>query len=756
MHYLRSLNVGKRLGLGFGLLLAMMLVIIATVLYGNHQKSEQFADVVNDKMWKIHQLNDMIDLHNAIMSTRRLMIIQRNENLAENEAKIKELNGEYSRIWAEVLPTFKDPDAKRLAEKLDQVAAATDGPNARFMQMMHQGHYKDATDYFLGEVRELADNVTVSISALIDQAEKVAAGSQETFQKLDRSAETQLYILGVLGLLFGTFAAWMMTRSLTGPLAQAVRVADAMSDGDFDEKIDASHKDELGNLLHSMHEMRERVRDVIAAQREMAKQHDEGQISFRMDEARFPGEYGDMVRMTNAMVNGHIAVKMNLIDIMGEYAVGNLERDVESYPGEKAVITRTMTKVKENLEAINSEIKRLTGAAAMGDLSQRGDVARFDHDFREMIEALNTMMETADQSIGQVSGMLEVILTGDLTRRVHGDFKGIFAKMRDDANLSAEQLTEMIVGIQNAAGTINMAASEISSGNNDLSRRTEQQAANLEETAASMEELTTTVRNNAEHARKANQLTLNAADVAQQGGNVVGQVVKTMSEIEASSKKIADIITVIDGIAFQTNILALNAAVEAARAGEQGRGFAVVATEVRSLAQRSATAAREIKTLIEDSTGRVSEGAELAGQAGSTMGEIVASVQQVTDIMAEISSASQEQAAGIEQINQTIMQMDEATQKNAALVEEAAASAGSMEQQASTLAQTVAIFKTGDGAQAPAPVAAAPAAGGNVTHLPARAAAIRKPASRPSRPVRTANAALAISDSEDDGNWQEF
>jgi len=307
------------------------------------------------------------------------------------------------------------------------------------------------------------------------------------------------------------------------------------------------------------------------------------------------------------------------------------------------------------------------------------------------------------------------------------------------------------VGIQQASGAINVAASEISSGNNDLSRRTEQQAANLEETAASMEELTTTVRTNAGHAGQANQLVLSAASVAKEGGDVVNQVVTTMGEIEESSRKISDIITVIDGIAFQTNILALNAAVEAARAGEQGRGFAVVATEVRSLAQRSATAAREIKTLIENSTGKVNEGAQLAAKAGRTMGEVVTSVQQVTEIMADISNASQEQASGIEQINQSIMRMDEATQKNAALVEEAAASAGSMEQQAGVLAQTVAMFRIdGNAATQVASSASASRASTSVR-------VSHKPAVRSTRPVRGNHAvsAAAIADHED-SNWREF
>ncbi|OLI91986.1 chemotaxis protein, partial [Xanthomonas oryzae pv. oryzae] len=228
------------------------------------------------------------------------------------------------------------------------------------------------------------------------------------------------------------------------------------------------------------------------------------------------------------------------------------------------------------------------------------------------------------------------------------------------------QLAEIVNGIKQSAVSIKGAASEIASGNQDLSQRTEQQAASLEETAASMEELTSTVKQNAENARQANQLAIGAASVASQGGEIVSKVVQTMSGIEASSKKIADIISVIDGIAFQTNILALNAAVEAARAGEQGRGFAVVASEVRTLAQRSSGAAKEIKELIDDSVQRVTDGSVLVHSAGTTMGEIVASVQRVTDIMGEISAASQEQSAGIEQVNQTVTQMDETTQQNAA------------------------------------------------------------------------------------------
>jgi methyl-accepting chemotaxis protein len=380
------------------------------------------------------------------------------------------------------------------------------------------------------------------------------------------------------------------------------------------------------------------------------------------------------------------------VEIMQRYAIGDLSVDMDRLPGEKAVLTEAMDATKANLSAINGEIKRLASAAAAGDFSQRGDDEKYQHDFRDMIGGLNRLMETTDANLGEVSALLRAIARGDLTARMEGDFHGVFARMRDDANATVTQLRDIVAHIQAASGSITTAAGEIAAGNGDLSRRTEQQAANLEETAASMEELTSTVRQNADSARQANQLAIGAATVASEGGETVARVVTTMSEIEQSSRKIAEIIAVIDGIAFQTNILALNAAVEAARAGEQGRGFAVVASEVRTLAQRSANAAKEIKALIETSVDKVADGSALVNQAGATMSEIVASVRRVTDIMAEISAASQEQSAGIEQVNQAIVQMDETTQQNAALVEEATAAARAMEEQAHLLTDAVDVF----------------------------------------------------------------
>ncbi|MET0288220.1 MAG: methyl-accepting chemotaxis protein [Pseudoxanthomonas sp.] len=342
---------------------------------------------------------------------------------------------------------------------------------------------------------------------------------------------------------------------------------------------------------------------------------------------------------------------------------------------------------------VEEEVARVVEAAASGDLSGRVPVAGKQGFLLQLAQQINTLLDRNAASLEDISTLLSALSRGDLSARMHGDYQGVFARIRDDANATSEQLAGIVGRIQQSAGAINIAASEIAAGNNDLSQRTEQQAANLEETAASMEELTSTVKANAEHAQRANQLAHDAADVATRGGTVVGQVVSTMGDIAQASHKIGEIISVIDGIAFQTNILALNAAVEAARAGEQGRGFAVVASEVRSLAQRSANAAKEIKTLIDDSVARIGSGSTLATEAGRTMQHIVSSVQDVTHIMGEIADASAEQAAGIDQINQAVMHMDEGTQQNAALVEEASAAARSMEDQAEQLVQAVSVFQ---------------------------------------------------------------
>jgi len=542
--------------------------------------------------------------------------------------------------------------------------------------------------------------------------------------------------LVLLNMLIG----FVIGQSVLHPVSRALAAIKGVSRGDLTVRIGHHGRDEVGQMLKATDEMVHMLERFSLETREMIRLHEAEDISHRMPDD-FPGVYGELATGINTMMFEHLDAFRDAIGILQRYANGDLSQDARRLPGTRAFLHEAMDTAKASLLAINAEINRLAQAAAAGDFGVRGDEARFRDDFLAMVKGLNAMMATSDRNLAQLSGLLRAIADGDLTARMEGDFHGVFATMRDDANATVSQLTEIVGGIQMAALSINTAAGEIASGNSDLSRRTEQQAANLEETAASMEELTSTVRQNAESARQANQLAIGAAGVASQGGEVVGKVVSTMTDIEQSSKKIAEIISVIDGIAFQTNILALNAAVEAARAGEQGRGFAVVASEVRTLAQRSASAAKEIKGLIETSVDKVADGSALVNQAGATMGEIVASVQRVTDIMAEISAASQEQSAGIEQVNQTITQMDEATQQNAALVEEATAAARSMEEQAQALTESVSVFKLHATVSAPVRRVIADA----TAPRPATAKAVaRKPAPRKPEPAFAA------------GDWQEF
>ncbi len=551
-------------------------------------------------------------------------------------------------------------------------------------------------------------------------------------------------ILAIAAYLFLGFS-----RSTRSALREVQDASELLARGEFPDAVRVNSRDEVRDIARGLERAINALRGFAGAQRDLFDAHQAGEIDRRLRSDDFPGAYGQMAGEVNTLVDSHIQVNTRAMEIVAAYARGDLSMDMDRLPGQKARITDAVDSVKHGMQGINAEIKTLVDAAVAGDFSRRGDASRFEFVYHDVVQALNQLMATAEEGLHEVGSLLAAVADGDLNRRVEVDLPGQFGRLAGDANRTVDQLAQIVGQIRQGSDAISSAAAEIAAGNNDLSQRTEQQAASLEETASSMEELTSTVRQNADNARQANQLAQTAADVAGQGGSVVGEVVHTMNAINQSSKKIADIIGVIDGIAFQTNILALNAAVEAARAGEQGRGFAVVASEVRSLAQRSANAAKEIKQLINDSVVKVEEGSVLVDQAGRTMGEIVTSVKKVTDIIADISAASQEQSSGIEQVNNAITQMDEGTQQNAALVEQASAAARSLEQQSEQLVQTVAVFRLAHSVQA---VRAAQA---TVVEMSAgkpvrgKAPLAAKPA-----PARKVRATAAANSAEPD--WQEF
>ena len=544
---------------------------------------------------------------------------------------------------------------------------------------------------------------------------------------------------GLVGLVIAMLATMLLARTIRRPLLEMDQTFANVVGGNYSNVIDISRNDEIGKAMQGLQILQTRMGFEVA---ETKRQADETlRIKIALDNV----STGVMIANTERTIiyannsvkrilkGAEAAIKKQLpnfdadnmigvnidsfhknpkhqADLLGKFTstyVANLQISDRSMRVSASPVINDrgerLGAVAEWLDRtdevrIEKEVAGMVDAALVGNFETRLALDGKEGFVRQLSEGLNQLSEVTQNGLTDVARILQRVASGDLTQKIDADYQGIFGQLKDDTNTTIERLREVVGRIKDATEAINIASQEIAAGNADLSSRTEEQASSLEETSSAMEQLNATVRQNAENARQANDLAKTSNAGVVKGGQVVKEVVVTMGEIQASSKKISDIIGVIDSIAFQTNILALNAAVEAARAGEQGRGFAVVASEVRNLAQRSATAAKEIKTLIAESVDKVESGAKLVQEAGTTMDEVVASFQQVAGLVTEIASASREQSSGIEQTTQAVGQMDEVTQQNAALVEEAAAAAESLEEQARGLVQTVSMFKLAEGA----------------------------------------------------------
>jgi methyl-accepting chemotaxis protein len=596
---------------------------------------------------------------------------------------------------------------------------------------------------------------------------------------------------------------------------EAIEVVKAFGEGNLDAHL-KQFPGKKAFVNEAIEQVRSNIKRLVSDADELAHAAVEGRLTVRADASKHQGDFRMIVEGLNSTLDAVVKPLTVTSEYLDNIAKGHIPVKItEQYQGDYNRIINNLNTCIGAVNALVADANELALAAQNGVLSTRADTDKHTGDFRKVIEGLNSTLDAVVKPLTVTSEYLDNIakghIPGKITDHYPGDYsqiidnlntsieavnnlvadtnllseaagegritvradadkhQGDFRKIIEGVNSTLDMVVEPIIAVTEAVETITTAANEISSGNADLSARTEQQASSLEETAASMEELASTVKQNAENAKQANQLALTASDVAVKGGAVVNEVVATMSAINESAKKIEDIISVIDGIAFQTNILALNAAVEAARAGEQGRGFAVVAGEVRNLAQRSASAAKEIKELITDSVNKTTEGTRLVENAGNTMEDVVSSVQRVADIISEISAASAEQTTGIDQVNQAVTSMDETTQQNAALVEEAAAAAESLVDQANQLADAISQFKLegksfGGG-------------GHNVTHQPVRQAPVKVAAHIPSRPESGSGApsrpessfgrpaaasappkksAVSLRTGTDDGDWEEF
>jgi len=589
----------------------------------------------------------------------------------------------------------------------------------------------------------------------------------------DAATNRNLTVLAVAVVLLLSLAlSWLITRALSRPMAHAVRVFGSIAAGHYDNEIDTAGTDEAAQVLRALNEMQGKLRQQIETERAQAAEN--ARIRQALD------------KVSTSVVLADASHQVIYLNETAEATFARTQSEIrKSLPGFD--VTRLKGASLDTLSAEPAQQRRaleLVTASAVEERALGGCT------FRTVInpvisrdgERIGTVMEWTDRTPEvavekEMQSMLGAALGGDLTQRISLAGKsGFFEALTRGVNQLADNMAEIVAKVKDAAGEVYRGAEEISQGNANLSQRTEEQSSSLEETASSMEEMTSTVKQNADNAGQANQLAIAARDQAEKGGAVVAKAVRAMTGINDASRKISDIIGVIDEIAFQTNLLALNAAVEAARAGEQGRGFAVVASEVRNLAGRSATAAKEIKELIQDSVKKVEDGSVLVTQSGQTLEQIVAAVKKVSDIVAEIAAASREQSSGIEQVNRAIMQMDELTQQNAALVEQATAASQAMAQQSGELNEMMNRYHLTDSAERSAGTAQRRGAGAQTassrgavgsTPMPASGAGrsdrrgsnrpwSRQSAGRPAAEAPHERSESRKASSASDSDWQEF
>lgn len=812
----RKLSIKAKLTLTGAMSAVFIVIVAATGLAGMNALDRNVEQLIERQMRPTQQLATIQDLARTNIETllRMSQLDPRlNDGREASSLALEDFADEIAgntefigMLWDRYLETVVTAEERALAETVSEAQSAfIDQGLETTLLFFSTGMFVEGNATLTRVALPLFEDLIDSVTDLMSYKNTVA---DETFAAGQARVNRDLVAVSavvLISLLLSGLLGWLVARAVVRPANRALTVFNAIGEGKLDSEIDIESDDEMGQILAGLRDMQTTLRDKLAAEREAAAHSkrtsdaldavsDSIMVAdadyrivhlnpaaaelFAHREADFqtilPGfSAAALVGSNMDVFHRDPAHQRRLLEALegpheARLRIGDIHLALTATPIRDEAGQRLGTVVQwvdETAQVLaEQEVQTLVGGAALGDFSRRMDVESSTGFFKALGEGVNSLVETTESSLNEVNRVLKALAAGDLTERVTGQFEGAFAELQRNTNNTIEQLETLIGQVHEAVDAIGSASREIAAGNTNLSQRTEQQAASLEETASSMEEMTSTVRQNADNARQANQLAQGAREVANNGGTKVREVVHSMGQITESAQKIGNIISVIDGIAFQTNILALNAAVEAARAGEQGRGFAVVAGEVRTLAQRSAQAAKEIKDLIGESVKSVESGNALVDEAGRTMEEIVNSIKRVTDIMSEISAASEEQSQGIEQVNTTVTQLDEMTQQNAALVEEATAAAGAMEQQAERLAESVRVFRlqnTYDAARPQRGTPAAPKPAATRSTAPSSAVAAKQAPAQPAPPpagtaarktAQTNDVAAAVSDDE----WVEF
>jgi methyl-accepting chemotaxis protein len=754
MNWFKNLKITAKLALSFGVLLAILAGVGTVAIMRLGAVAAKSHEIARNWLPSVEYLDAMNTAKSDIrVEQLRYSTATTPEELAQFEKAIQNsiaLLEEKKRLY---VPLIADEVERGIWNNFDRqwqaylefsnklTIAGRQGKHQETVQMM-----MDTRDVYVALGDALKKDVDQNVSGANDEVNKA--------EEIYAASRTIVIGLILVSIVFGVLMALAVGRAIGQPLVDIIAIFKRIASGKLDNTIEVTRQDELGAVLANLDEMQTQMRKLLA--------ESQGQLA-AINRAQAVIEFD---------LNGTIAsANENFLNVMG-YRLEEIRGQHHSMFVDP--VFRSSDEYRRFWEKLargdyeSAQYKRIAKGGKevwiQGSYNPILDangkpykVVKYASDVTAQVKLSQQMEESVAQTQQIIKGATE----GDLAKRLDVRGKsGDLGKLAEAINSLLESVADIVSNVKHSAGEVLRGAEEISQGNANLSQRTEEQSSSLEETASSMEEMTSTVKQNADNAGQANQLATAARDQAEKGGAVVGNAVKAMADINDSSKKISDIISVIDEIAFQTNLLALNAAVEAARAGEQGRGFAVVATEVRSLAGRSATAAKEIKELIQDSVRKVEDGSLLVTQSGQTLEQIVLSVKKVSDIVAEIAAASREQSSGIEQVNKAVMQMDEMTQQNAALVEQATAASQSMADQARDLTKMMERFQVGDSGSS-----------GRTTRVEAAPAARpeRRSASRPfSAKPRVAAKPAAVEPSEapaarrkavangGDADWREF
>ena len=737
-----NLSIAARIGgmLGvLGVLAAGMIALSIFALSRTNEATESLYERRFQAVRILGRIGELVAEHRMQISLSGLGVhhdpkIQNNDH-SGYMATLRKNDKEVSALWVDYQKTINDEDDKRLA---DDYAAEYQNFVKKGLfpaiEAIEKGDNGIAWSLFTDEINPVFIRLLSKADAM--RARHIALGQREMTDSASRYQFTRnlQLMMAVVFFAIGMGLSVTLIRAIRRDLRQGIQALRSVAQGDYSARIDVSRDDEIGKLMQGLQSMQTRLGFEVSE----ARRHSDEmtRIKIALDNVSTGVMIANRERhiiyanesVKRILKGAESAIKQQLPNFDAEHMIGVNIDTFHKNPQHQADLLATFTTTYvANLEIggnhlrvsaspvinaqgerigavaewldrtaeirVEQEVENLIMAAGQGNFEARLVMEGKEGFFRKLSEGLNQLSMTVSAGLTDVVEVMKSVAQGDLTKTIDANYEGLFGQLKDDTNTTIARLREVIGRIKESSELIDVAAKEIAAGNTDLSTRTEEQASSLEQTASSMEQLNSTVKQNADNAAQANVLAKSSNEVAVKGGQMVKAVVSTMTGIQDSSKKIADIIGVIDSIAFQTNILALNAAVEAARAGEQGRGFAVVATEVRNLAQRSATAAKEIKELIAESTGKVDAGTRLVDQAGRTMDDVVTSFQQVANLVTDITNASREQSTGIEQVTQAVSQMDEVTQQNAALVEQAAAAAESLEEQARSLVDAVAMFK---------------------------------------------------------------